>query len=782
MLRRWTTGNGVVKERRTTGSGGASMSSSYGSGGCSAVVEATAAALAGFGVGGGGGQQEGTLSKLYYLDLSYNFNLIDGVLPPTLLNLTKLIYLDLSATNITGSIPSSIGHLSKLAYLYLYSNQLNGPIPHEIGELKNLVGLKLFLNNLNGPIPPSIGHLSNLTYSFLQSNNFSGSIPSSIGNLSALTYLSFNFNNLSGYIPPEIGNLKSLVELDMSSNMLTSSIPSSIGNLSKLTYLYLYSNQLNGPIPHEIGKLKNLVGLKLFLNNLNGPIRPSIGNLSVLTNLLLYANQLSGYIPPEIGNLMSLVVLNLSLNNLDGPIPPVIGNLSSLDLFSLNSNQLSGSIPLEIGNLCNLEYLGLGRNNLFGTIPNGLAYLPPLKYLDLSHNNLTGKIPDCLCLVTTLNLSFNHLEFQISNRSPNGCPYNICDKANSCPYNSIDFSYTFPSMANKTPKIQSEDRAMKHGDFFSIWNNDGRIAYEDIIKATNDFDIKYCIGTGGYGNVYRSQLPSGKVVALKKLHRLEAEDPAFDLCFRNEVQVLTNVRHKSIVKLYGFCLHQRCMFLVYEYMEKGSLFCALRFDVEASKIGWTQRVKIVEATAHALSYLHHYCTPPIVHLDISSNKILLNTQLEAFVADFGTARLLHPDSSNLTVQLAYTMVVTEKCDVYSFGVVALETIMGRHPGDLLSSLSSPPSENIMVTDVLDPCLPPPTNPIVAGNIVLVATMAFACICHKPKSRPTMLHLSQEFLSQRKALAAPLHSVSLLQLWNQKMNFVQIPDEVMSAQV
>ncbi|KAH7847084.1 hypothetical protein Vadar_021699 [Vaccinium darrowii] len=344
----------------------------------------------------------------------------------------------------------------------------------------------------------------------------------------------------------------------------------------------------------------------------------------------------------------------------------------------------------------------------------------------------------------------------------------------------------------KTPKIQSEDKATKHGDLFSIWNYDGRIAYEDIIKATNDFDIKYCIGTGGYGSVYRAQLPSGKVVALKKLHRLEAEDPAFDLCFRNEVQVLTNVRHKSIVKLYGFCLHKRCMFLVYEYMEKGSLFCALRFDVEASEIGWTQRVKIVEATAHALSYLHHDCTPPIVHRDISSNNVLLNSQLEAFVADFGTARLLYPDSSNQTViagtygyiapELAYTMVLTEKCDVYSFGVVALETTLGRHPGDLLSSLSSPPSENIMLTDVLDPRLPPPTNPIVEGNIVLVATMAFACICRNPKSRPTMLRLSQEFLSQRKALAAPLHSVSLLQLWNQKMNFVQIPDEVMCAQV
>ncbi|KAH7847966.1 hypothetical protein Vadar_032185 [Vaccinium darrowii] len=327
----------------------------------------------------------------------------------------------------------------------------------------------------------------------------------------------------------------------------------------------------------------------------------------------------------------------------------------------------------------------------------------------------------------------------------------------------------------KSRTIQSEARGTNHGDICCIWKYDGRIAYEDIVNATNDFDMRYCIGTGGYGSVYRAQLPSGKVVALKKLHRLEAEDPAFDQCFRNEVQMLTNVRHKNIVRLYGFCLHNRCMFLVYEYMEKGSLFCALRFDAEASEIGWTKRVNIVKATAHALSYLHHDCNPPIVHRDISSNNILLNSQLEAFVADFGTARLLNPDSSNRTViagtygyiapELAYTMVMTEKCDVYSFGVVALETIMGKHPGDILSSLRSLPREHRMITDILDPRLPPPTNPIVAGNIVLVAKMAFACLCPEPRSRPTMLRLSQEFLSHKKALVAPLATVSLLHLWN-----------------
>ena len=199
-----------------------------------------------------------------------------------------------------------------------------------------------------------------------------------------------------------------------------------------------------------------------------------------------------------------------------------------------------------------------------------------------------------------------------------------------------------------TRNTQHESKPPRNGDLFSIWNYDGNIAYEDIINATEDFDIRYCIGTGGYGSVYKAILPSGKVVALKKLHRLEAEDPAFDKSFKNEAKVLSQIRHRNIVKLYGFCLHKRCMFLVYQYMERGSLFTVLSNDVEAKELNWKKRVNIIKEVAHALSYLHHDCIPMIVHRDMTTNNILFNLELQAFVADFGIARILSPDSSNLT--------------------------------------------------------------------------------------------------------------------------------------
>ncbi|THG01786.1 hypothetical protein TEA_021512 [Camellia sinensis var. sinensis] len=131
-------------------------------------------------------------------------------------------------------------------------------------------------------------------------------------------------------------------------------------------------------------------------------------------------------------------------------------------------------------------------------------------------------------------------------------------------------------------------------------------------------------------------------------------------------------------------------------------------------------------------------------------------------------------SANNAAELAYTMVATEKSDVYSFGMVALETSVGRHPKEFLSLLASTSAQNIMLNDVLDPRLLPPVDPLIAGNVVLVAALAFACLHSEPRSRPTMLHVSQKLLphSNRRPLATLLHSISLSELRNQEMDFIQ----------
>ncbi|XP_022774027.1 probable leucine-rich repeat receptor-like protein kinase At1g35710, partial [Durio zibethinus] len=712
--------------------------------------------------------------NLVLLDLSDRK--LGGNIPPQIGDLSALKYLDLSYCELSGELPSSLGNLTQLEFLDIsYNDNINGSIPPQLGNLKNLVSLNLSWNQFAGVIPSDLGQLTNLKSLILTGNMLVGSIPFTLYQLTNLATLLLEFNKLEGSIPPNIEKLKNLHTFSIYNNRFTGSIPPALCHLTNLLILGLGKNQISGSIPSSIGNLSNLQKLGILSNLLEGPIPKEIGNLEALQGLYLSHNKLSGSIPSQIGNCLNLWQLDLSNNNLERYIPSQIGSCLSLSYLDLSSNHLEGYIPPQIGKFSNLRYLNLSYNNLSGEIP--VLEATDLKIVD-TNNGCKTIYP--YPFEGNKDLS-PYLCSSLTNQT----------KSSRTPYFTkiflpIAIFSTFSILGSlflwrfKAKKNQSASQTTKNGDLCSIWNYDGNIAYEDIIAATEDFDIRYCIGTGGYGSVYKAQLPCGKIVALKKLHRLEAEDPGFDKSFRNEVKILSEIRHRNIVKLHGYCLHRRCMFLIYEYMERGSLFYVLSNDDEAVELNWIKRVEIIKSVAQALSYLHHDCTPPIVHRDISSNNILLNSNLEAFVADFGTARMLYLDSSNLTVlagtygyvapELAYTMVATKKCDVYSFGVLALETLMGKHPGELLSSSSSPSSlQNMKLIDVLDRRLPPPTSQLVAQNIVHAATLAFACLHTKPKSRPMMEEVCKEFLSSQKSLGIPLRMITLLQLVNRQMH-------------
>ena len=419
---------------------------------------------------------------------------------------------------------------------------------------------------------------------------------------------------------------------------------------------------MSGVIPIELTKLTQLEYLNLSSNQLSGRIPPGIDLLSNLLHLDLSHNKLVGNIPTHIGNCNNLKHLSLNNNSLNGSIPAQFGSLS-LFYIDISHNVISGRIAHHLGELTSLEFLNLSHNNLSGTIPDFLNSMTQISSIDLSYNNLEGKIPcefkdryppqalignkglcgefkgmpSCLTSTTTnLEEEPERDRFHFSTVSLYLLFY----------LSIFGYLYIFLSANND---VESERTVNRNGDLLSIWNYDGRIAYEDIIKATEDFNIKYCIGTRGYGSVYKAQLPSGNIFALKKLHQLEAKEAALIKSFETEVKVLSEIRHRNILKLHGFCLHKQCMFLVYEYMERGSLYCVLRNDDEAVELNWTKRVNIVKSVAHALSYLHHNFNPPIVHRDISSSNILLNMEFEAFVSDFGTARPLNPNSSHETI-------------------------------------------------------------------------------------------------------------------------------------
>ncbi|RDX79140.1 MDIS1-interacting receptor like kinase 2, partial [Mucuna pruriens] len=388
--------------------------------------------------------------------------------------------------------------------------------------------------------------------------------------------------DMSMYIPPsqQIQNLNvtafpNLAFLNVDGMGFTGSIPAEISTLTKLTYLQLPNNRLQGSIPKEAGNLTQLKRLSLSHNLLTGSVPSTLGHLRNLTDLFLDSNQITGSIPTELGNLAFLIFLNLSHNFLSGPMPSEFTNSPYLWELDISHNNLTGYVVSPILKCPTIIKVDLSHN-FFNE-----------KWLDLSYNNFTGTLNKELATLSHINLSYNFFDLKLPDYcsfSPNSLISYHMPNFTSCYHVEQTILRSRESRKSRKSKqmmlivipiicfifmvllsilyftrgmlkTKFERISTKNGDLFSIWNYDGKIAFEDIIEATEDFDIKYCIGTGGYGSVYTAQLPSGNIVALKKLHRMESQNPSFDKSFRNEVKMLTEIRHRNIVKLHGYCLH-----------------------------------------------------------------------------------------------------------------------------------------------------------------------------------------------------------------------------------
>ncbi|KAH9647743.1 MDIS1-interacting receptor like kinase 2 [Citrus sinensis] len=739
-------------------------------------------------------EEIGNCKLLTLLALDGNF--LSGPIPSSLGNLSDLAVLAVASNQLSGEIPANIGTLSKLTDLHLFINKLSGVVPEGLGNLSSLTVLHLSENNFTGQLPPQVckgGKLINFTASF---NHFSGPIPTSLKSCSSLYRVRLESNELTGDLEQDFGIYPNLTYIDLSYNRLQGEVSPKWGKCQKLTLLGLAGNSIVGKIPAEIGSLSQLVVLDLSSNQLSGEIPAQIGNLTELSTLSLNGNDISGPIPEEIGALLNLDSLDLSMNRLSGPIPKQIGELRDLRSLSLSQNNLNGTIPFQIGNLVGLQdLLDLSYNSLTGEIPAQLEKLTSLQSMNLSHNNLSGEIPASLSSMLSLvavNLSYNNLEgplpdgsvFSSNQSSAFANNKDLCGKVQGLrPCNALSTDKGGGNKDNKLVvaivaplasvlfilfaiigifvftrwrKSRRESRVgfiSRRDNPFSVWYFNGRVVYDDILKATDEFDDMYCIGEGGSGKVYKAEMQGGQVFAVKKLN-MQAKDFGIGnvKSFSNEVKALTEIKHRNIVKLYGFCYEGIHTFLVYEYMEMGSLAKILSDEKEAKEFDWVKRIQVVKGVAHALSYLHHDHVPPLIHRDISSKNVLLDSEMEAHLADFGTAKFLKPDSSNWTAvagtygyvapELAYTMAVTEKCDVYSFGVLALEILMGKHPGELIAQMNSTNDRRIHLKSVLDPRLSRPTLPTLTDELSLITNLALLCLHANPQSRPTMRIISR----------------------------------------
>ncbi|CAI9784718.1 unnamed protein product [Fraxinus pennsylvanica] len=748
-----------------------------------------------------------TMLKVLYLDN----NILEGFIPQELGYLQGLEELNLASSNLRGSIPDSLFNISRLRKLNLVSNSLSGSLPSSIGNnMPNLEILFIDLNNLTGPIPDSISNSSKLMFLDLSGNQFTGPIPGSLGNLRFLQSLSLSENNLeadqelsfitsltrcrylreisvglnplNGILPESIGNISNLDFFEASYCELKGGIPKQISNLSNLILISLSHNDLSGFIPYEFNGLQQLQGLYCQFNNIGGIIPTSlchlpnlfalslvgnqilgalpecIGNVTSLRHLFLGSNKLTSSIPASLWNLKNILYFNLTSNLLNGSLPPEVARLQAAIQLDLSQNQFSGHIPSTITEMPNLINLSLADNKFEGNIPDSMGKLISLEILDLSNNSLTGMIPKSLEALQHLmyfNVSFNKFSGEI----PSGGPFEnftylsfmsneaICGKPqfHVQPCRAVTLVIILLWLRYRRRQVQGQADSIPA-------NMLQRISFYQLQQATDGFNDRNLLGKGSFGSVFKGSFTDGTIVAIKVFHlQMEGAFKSFEI----ECEVLRNLRHRNLTKVISSCSNLDFKALVLEYMPNGSLEEWLHSDGHSLDI--IQRLNIITDVAHAIGYLHHGYSTPVVHCDLKPSNVLLDHNLVGHVSDFGIAKLLGEEETIWHTTTLATFgymapeygaegIVTTRCDVYSYGIMLMETFTSRRPTDEMfsegSSLRNWVTNSVpnAIDQVVDTNLLSAEETHISEKIKCISSimnMAVNCSAESPENRPSM---------------------------------------------
>ncbi|KAJ1256428.1 hypothetical protein BS78_K028700 [Paspalum vaginatum] len=314
-------------------------------------------------------------------------------------------------------------------------------------------------------------------------------------------------------------------------------------------------------------------------------------------------------------------------------------------------------------------------------------------------------------------------------------------------------------------RVARERLAKEREEILNANNTSGRTAKNftgrELKRATGNFSRDNLLGAGGYGEVYKGVLADGTVVAVKcaKLGNTKSTDQVL-----NEVRVLSQVNHRSLVRLLGCCVDLEQPLMVYEFIPNGTLADHLygALSLGHPPLPWRQRLAIAHQTAEGIAYLHFAAVPPIYHRDIKSSNILLDERLDGKVSDFGLSRLAEPGLSHVSTCAQGTLgyldpeyyrnyQLTDKSDVYSFGVVLLELLtskraidFGRGADDVnLAVHVQRAADEERLMDVVDPVMKERATQLQLDTMKALGFLALGCLEERRQNRPSMKEVAEE---------------------------------------
>ncbi|CAA0812115.1 Probable inactive receptor kinase [Striga hermonthica] len=507
-----------------------------------------------------------------------------------------------------------------------------------------------------------------------------------------------------GPIPENtLSRLSALQVLSLRSNGINGTFPTDFGNLKNLTFLYLQHNSFRGPLPLDFSVWKNLTVVNLSYNGFNGPIPSSFSSLS------------------------QLVALNLANNSLSGEIPDL--DLPNLQLFNLSYNDLVGSVPKSLQRFPKSVFLGNNKSLLNYTITNSPIVLAPHDHnpgknvRKLSEQALLGIIITGLVL-GLLGFGFMLLIFFLRRKYINNFPGKL-EKGNMSPEKAIS---------------RSQDASNKL-TFFEGCNY--AFDLEDLLRASAEV-----LGKGTFGTTYRATLEDATMVVVKRLKDVNAGKKEFE----HQMNLIGGIKHENVVELRAYYYSKDEKLMVYDYYVEGSLASMLhgkRGDNRAP-LDWETRLNIAKGAARGIARVHMENGGKLVHGNIKSSNVFLNSRKSGCVSDLGLSTVMSPLSPPVARAAGYrapevtdTRKSQQASDVYGFGVVLLELLTGKTPvhtvnGDemvhLVRWVHSVVREE-WTAEVFDVELL--RCPDVEEELVEVLRIALGCVVRAAGQRPTM---------------------------------------------
>ncbi|CAA7024684.1 unnamed protein product [Microthlaspi erraticum] len=618
---------------------------------------------------------------------------------------------------------------SRVTQIKLSGLGLSGSLGFTLDKLTSVTEFDLSNNNLNGDLPYQLP--PNLERLNLANNQFTGSVQYSISLMTPLKYLNLAHNQLKN-LATDFTKLTSLSILDLSSNQITGSLPSTFSFLSSAKSIYLQNNQLSGTID---------ILATLSLDNLN------IAN-----------NRFTGWIPD------SLKGINLQKDGNafnSGPAPPPPPGTPPI---SKSPTPKSGNrTPRSNGDSSSSNdssKTGIGAGGIAGIVISLLVVTAVVAFFLIKKKRSKRTSSTDIEKTDNINQPFTLAsnDFHQENKSIQNPPLVVTKKLDT----SLSMNLR-PPPAERHKSFDEDDSSTARQPIVAakkaavvVPSNVNTYTVADLQVATNSFSVDNLLGEGTFGRVYRAQFNDGKVLAVKKIDSSALPtDTADD--FTEMVSKIAHLDHENVTKLDGYCSEHGQHLVVYEFHRNGSLHDFLHLSEDESKpLIWNPRVKIALGTARALEYLHEVCSPSIVHKNIKSANILLDSELNPHLSDSGLASFL-PTANELLNQndegysapeVSMSGQYSLKSDVYSFGVVMLELLTGRKPFDSTRSRSEQSLVRWATPQLHDiDALSKMVDPALKGLYPVKSLSRFAdvialCVQPEPEFRPPMSEVVQ----------------------------------------